>query len=115
MLAYSTQPSINSVGAEYIIMERCPGVEIGRVWNDVPGKQKVDIVRQLAASQARLYKAHFSHYRSLYYSRDIPDIKGTEVDDTFSIGPITNRSWFDDKRGELDIYRGPCKDQIQAY
>ncbi|KAH7381697.1 hypothetical protein BKA66DRAFT_570821 [Pyrenochaeta sp. MPI-SDFR-AT-0127] len=109
VLAYSTQASTNSVGAEYIIMEKCPGVELGHLWDGVSGRQKVDIVRQLAAYLARLSKARFPHYGSLYFARDIPEIKGTEVDDTFSVGPTTSRAWFDDRRGEIDVDRGPWK------
>ncbi|KAF1844393.1 kinase-like protein [Cucurbitaria berberidis CBS 394.84] len=107
VLAYSTQASTNGVGAEYIIMEKCPGIELGRLWDDMSGKQKIDIVRQLATFSARLSKARFPYYGSLYYARDIPDIRGTEVDDTFSVGPTTSRTWFDDKRGEVDVCRGP--------
>ncbi|KAF1956274.1 kinase-like protein [Byssothecium circinans] len=107
VLAYSTQASTNDIGAEYIIMEKCPGIELGRLWDDFSGKQKVDIVRQLATFSARLSKARFPCYGSLYYAKDIPDIRGTEVDDTFSVGPITSRTWFDDKRGEVNVHRGP--------
>lgn len=109
VLAYSTQANKNPVGAEYMIMEKCRGIELGRLWDDLSGKQKVDIVRQLATFSAQLSKARFSHYGSLYYSKDIPEIRGTEVDSTFSVGPTTGRTWFDDKRGEIDIHRGPCK------
>ena len=90
-------------------MEKCPGVELSCLWNDMSGKQKIDIVRQLAIFSARMSKARFPYYGSLYYRRDIPAIKGTEIDDTFSVGPTTSRTWFDDKRGEVDVCRGPCK------
>lgn len=100
---------MNPVGAEYIVMEKCPGIELGRLWDDLSGKQKVDIVRQLANFSVQLSKARFSHYGSLHYSRDIPDIRGTEVDNTFSVGPTTSRTWFDDRRGDAVIYRGSCK------
>jgi hypothetical protein len=79
------------------------------LWDTMPGRQKIDIVRQLATFSTQLSKTRFSFYGSLYYARDIPDIKGTEVDDTFSVGPTTSRTWFDDKRGEVEIDRGPCK------
>jgi hypothetical protein len=90
-------------------MEKCPGIELGRVWDALSGRQKADIAKQLATFTARLYNAHFPYYGSLYYSKDIESIKGTEVDDTFIVGPTTSRAWFDDRRGELDIDRGPCK------
>jgi hypothetical protein len=108
VLAYNTQAKSNDVGAEYIIMEKCGGIELGHVWDELIGKEKAEIVRQLATYSARLSKTKFLYYGSLYYSRDIPDIKGTEVDDTFSVGPTTSRDWVDDRRGEVDVDRGPC-------
>jgi hypothetical protein len=109
VLGYNTQASTNAIGAEYIIMDKCRGVELGRLWDDLSGKQKIDIVRQLPTYSAQLMKAGFPYYGSLYYAKDIPDIQGTEVDGTFSIGPTTSRTWFDDRRGEVDVHRGPCK------
>ncbi|KAF2667398.1 hypothetical protein BT63DRAFT_456698 [Microthyrium microscopicum] len=107
VLAYSTQASTNGVGAEYIIMEKNPGIELARVWDDLEGRQKIDIVRQLAVFTSRLSKAHFPAYGSLYYSKDLPDINNKLVDDTFSVGPTTSRAWFDDKRSEVNVHRGP--------
>jgi hypothetical protein len=89
-------------------MERCRGIELGRLWDNLSGQQKVDIVRQLATFSAQLSRARFPFYGSLYYSKDVPDVKGTKVDDTYSVGPTTSRTWFDDKRGEVNIHRGPC-------
>jgi hypothetical protein len=108
----NAKATANTVGAEYIIMEKCPGIELGRVWDDLSAKQKIKIVRQLATFSARLSKACFSHYGSLYYTKDIPDVTGTKIDDTFSVGPTASRTWFDDRRGEIDVYRGPCKTMI---
>ncbi|KAF2130889.1 kinase-like protein [Dothidotthia symphoricarpi CBS 119687] len=107
VLAYSTHADTNGVGAEYIIMEKCSGVELGRLWDGMSGTQRIDIVRQLATFSARLSKARFPHYGSLYYARDILEIRGTEVDETFSVGPTTSRAWFDDRRGDIDVDRGP--------
>jgi hypothetical protein len=90
-------------------MEKCPGIELGSVWDDLTVKQKMEIVKQLATFTARLANNRFPSYGSLYYSKDIPNIKGTQVDDTYRVGPTVSRSWFDDKRGDVDIYRGPCK------
>lgn len=73
-------------------MEKCPGIELSHVWDDISGKQRVDVVRQLATFTARLSKARFPYYGSLYFAKDIPEIKGTEVDDTFSVGPTTSRT-----------------------
>jgi hypothetical protein len=94
-------------------MEKCRGIELGHLWDDLTGKQKIDIVRQLAKISAQLSKARFPYYGSLYYSKDVPDVRGTEIDDIFSVGPTTSRTWFDDRRGEVDIFRGPCKSQLR--
>ena len=90
-------------------MEKCPGIELGRLWDDMSGRQKNDVVRQVASYSARLSKARFPCYGSLYHAKDIPDIRGTEVDDCFAVGPTTSRTWFDDKRAEVNVDRGPCK------
>ncbi|KAH8704499.1 kinase-like domain-containing protein [Phaeosphaeriaceae sp. PMI808] len=107
VLTYSTQSSTNGIGAEYIIMEKCPGIELGRVWDELAGKEKIEIVKQLAAFTARLSNARFPYYGALYYTRDIHNVKGMQVDNIFSVGPTTSRTWFDDKRGDVDVYHGP--------
>ncbi|KAI2708403.1 hypothetical protein CBS147332_6464 [Penicillium roqueforti] len=101
--AWSSRAPENPLGAEYIIMEKQPGV----VLNDL-----VDIVRRLAATK-------FSKFGSLYYKDDLPDNSdstsplyldstGNKVrSKTFTIGPTNHRSFFDFGRGELDIERGP--------
>ena len=109
VLAYSAEPASNSVGAEYIIMEKCPGIELGRVWDDLLEKQQFEIVRQIATYTARLSKTHFPAYGSLYYSKDVRDIDSKPIDECFSIGPTTSRSWFEDRRAEVEVPRGPCK------
>ena len=90
-------------------MEKCPGIELSRVWDELSGKEKIEIVKQLAIFTARLANTKFPFYGSLYYTRDIHDVKKIQVDGIFSVGPTTSRTWFDDKRGEVEIYRGPCK------
>jgi hypothetical protein len=40
VLAYSTQADTNGVYAEYIIMEKCPGIELGRLWDRMSGKRR---------------------------------------------------------------------------
>ena len=99
------------VGAEFIIMEKCPGVELGRVWNRLAGKEKIEIVEQVAAFTARLASTRFPYYGSLHYSGDLLNFEGMQVDDMFSVGLTTSRTWFDDKRGNIDVNRGPCKTQ----
>ncbi|KUL89585.1 hypothetical protein ZTR_04373 [Talaromyces verruculosus] len=58
-----------AVGAEFIIMEKVPGIQLSQVWDQMEGLKK---------------------------------------------GPTTNRKYFDDGRGSLDIERGPWK-SIEDY
>ena len=90
-------------------MEKCPGVELGRVWDELPLRQKLDIAKQLAMFTGRLSEARFPFYGSLYYTRDISHDERKPIDDTYCVGPTTSRTWFDDRRGELEIHHGPCK------
>jgi hypothetical protein len=48
VLEYSAQANTNDVGAEYIITKKYPGIELGHLWYDLSGKQRIEIVRQLA-------------------------------------------------------------------
>lgn len=94
-------------------MEKAQGIELGRLWDKMTGRQKAGLVKQLANITAKLSRTHFPACGSLYYQRDISNLNCSEsaivpTDDDFAIGPITTRSWFDDRRGEIDMYRGPC-------
>jgi serine/threonine protein kinase len=108
VLAYCTRASESRLGSEYIVMEKAPGIELGRIWGGMKPRDKLAIVKQLATITAKLSAARFSHYGSIYYHRDISGDSGINIDDTFAIGPTVGRSWFDDRRGEIDVNRGPC-------
>ncbi|PWY91337.1 hypothetical protein BO94DRAFT_573791, partial [Aspergillus sclerotioniger CBS 115572] len=105
------------VGAEYIIMERSRGVELSRLWDDMPGSEKFQIVKQLVGFEKSLVSSQFPMYGSLYYAKDLPDVRPSQVvgigskqdtvDSVFAIGPTTNRNFFDDGRDAVDVNRGP--------
>jgi hypothetical protein len=93
-------------------MEKAPGIELSRAWESMKPRDKLATV-QLATITAKLSKARFSSYGSLYCQRDIGNVGGIKVDNTFVIGPTVGRSWFDDRRGEIKVNRGPCtKDSL---
>ncbi|PWY66750.1 phosphotransferase enzyme family protein [Aspergillus heteromorphus CBS 117.55] len=117
--AWSSRASQNPVGAEYILMEKQAGVVLTDVWDVIKGKQKVQILDQIVDIERRLAATTFSKFGSLYYKDDLPensdptspqyrDSTGKEVQsETFGIGPTNHRSFFDFRRGELDIDCGP--------
>ncbi|KAF1963163.1 phosphotransferase enzyme family protein [Byssothecium circinans] len=116
--AWNSKLEDNPVGAEYVIMEKQPGVMLNDVWDDLKGSQKAEILKQVIEMENKLALIKFTKYGSLYYKQDLPqsdrttplyvDGKGNTVNSSeFEIGPINHRSFFDFGKGALDINRGP--------
>lgn len=108
----------NPVGAEYIIMERVPGVQLDQVWNQLDVGIRWKIVQTLAKYQARWTATSFQQFGSLYYKRDLTsarslayrDEEGREiVNEHFAVGPSTSRQNTDDGRLDVCFDRGPCE------
>ncbi|GAB7356586.1 hypothetical protein MBLNU459_g7316t2 [Dothideomycetes sp. NU459] len=107
----------NTVGAEYIIMEKCRGVELHRVWDDVTDYQKSTIIQKLVGYEAAFTKSKFSMYGSLYYMTDLPDVEEDQrvlvkpkkdlEPIEFAIGPTTDRAFYDHGRRDAIDHRGP--------
>lgn len=79
------------VGAEFIIMEKVPGIQLSQVWDQMEGLKKVKLVEQLAQFDKRLSTNSFHQYGGLYYNADRNDLNNR-----FVVGPSTNRKYFDD-------------------
>ncbi|EFE38458.1 hypothetical protein TRV_06882 [Trichophyton verrucosum HKI 0517] len=106
----------NPVGAEYIIMEKIPGVQLETLWNKLDVEMKVNIVKEIAGYQRGWTLTSFPQYGSIYYKEDIPNAtsltytnkNGEQVtDDRFTVGPSTSRQHFDDGRASVKFDRGP--------
>ncbi|KAI4120213.1 MAG: hypothetical protein LQ338_007177 [Usnochroma carphineum] len=117
--AWNSKASTSSVGAEYIIMEKAPGVELGCVWPKLHGKQRIKIVKQLIHFQKRFTASTFSGIGSLYYAESLEDgvssisvgegtLKAASSSKNFVLGPITDERFFEEGRGEVACGRGPC-------
>lgn len=109
VFAYCSRVDRSELGVEYIVMEKVRGVGLGRVWEGLKGREKLSIVRQIASITSKLARARFPGYGSLYLCQDVEGDESIRIDDTFAIGPTTGRPWFDDRRCEVDVHRGPCK------
>lgn len=99
-------------------MERCGGVELGKIWNDMPWKDRLEIVRTLVAYEKAYVSANFPMYGSLYYAKDLPSLDSSQYlgphssedkETAFVIGPTTKRAFFDQGRDAIEQNRGPCK------
>lgn len=58
----------SKLSAEYIVMEKVRGVELGRVWEGLKGGEKLSVVRHVASKLAR---TSFPLYGSLYLREDV--------------------------------------------
>ncbi|KAG5294120.1 phosphotransferase enzyme family protein [Histoplasma capsulatum G186AR] len=115
VVAWSSPSVPNLVGTGYILMKRIIGHQLSDVWNDMSQAQRFGLVRSLVAIEAKLVKTEMPGYGSLYYRDDYPD--GMSMDDVLSpagstanrfvLGPSTDRPFWVDGRGALDLDRGP--------
>ncbi|EXJ68100.1 uncharacterized protein A1O5_08715 [Cladophialophora psammophila CBS 110553] len=63
----------NPVGAEYIIMEKAPGVQLFRVWDQIEERSKLAIIEQLAKWESQLMSIEFPTYGCVYSRHSFPD------------------------------------------
>jgi hypothetical protein len=120
VFAWSSMAQENSVGVEYIIMEKVPGIELERVWPSMKITDRFTIVKAIAGFQKAWTSISFRKFGGLYYAEDLEERTGNEplytdangVDITnakFVIGPSTGREMFDNGRATVNFERGPCK------
>ncbi|KAF1832661.1 hypothetical protein BDW02DRAFT_459815, partial [Decorospora gaudefroyi] len=106
----------NPVGAEYILMERSGGVELGKIWDDMSWEERFEVVSALVGYDKAFVSADLPMYGSLYYARDLPSPRPGQFLDpvhlvgkggAFVVGPATNRAFFDHGRDAVEVHRGP--------
>jgi hypothetical protein len=52
-------------------MERSGGVELGKIWNDMPWEERFEVVRTLIGYEKAFVSANLPMYGSLYYAEDL--------------------------------------------
>lgn len=120
ILSWSTNSANNSVGAEYIIEEKAPGVRLGSVWKQWPRNLKLQLITQVVDLEKRLTSITFDKHGCIYFKRDLrsligeaEDIHSHHVDDDaleqFSIGPLTTNELWNETRRNMKLDRGPCE------
>lgn len=132
VLAWSstTDANTNPVGAEYIVMEKSPGIDLRTRWPFIEnGSEIKPLLQDFIEIEKKFERVSFSQVGSLYFKEDVspelqaPPLLGPDVDldcdevikvaaEKYRIGPITDRQWWRGGRAELDIDRGPCKSRI---
>lgn len=107
----------NPVKAEYILMERSAGVELSKVWGNMSGEQRDEVLTALVSYEIALSSAGLPMYGSLYYTEDLSGSTSSQILDSvnsvdkrkrFAVGPTTNRAFFDNRRDAVETDLGPC-------
>ncbi|KAL8802839.1 MAG: hypothetical protein Q9182_003526 [Xanthomendoza sp. 2 TL-2023] len=99
---WSSKPHATTVGAEFIVMDKAPGVELRHVWQGLSYHQKYGIVEAVVELETKLMSSTFDAIGSLYYTDEDLDLRSRR----FVVGPTTER-WVFDERGEVACDRGP--------
>ncbi|KAL9631712.1 MAG: hypothetical protein Q9204_004111 [Flavoplaca sp. TL-2023a] len=118
LLAWNANAT-NPVGAEYIIMEKAPGVQLFTVWDDVSAADRINLIKSLTQLERQLATIKFPAYGSLYHRQSISK-PSERIDLDMSVDPAghycvgpscfpawTNGSTTADLNSMLDM--GPCE------
>ena len=111
----------NAVGSEYMVFEKAPGQSLASRWQDLGQNKIVRLVSSFVEIEKKMFSFPLGAYGSLYYrGRALPshlevDLYEPESRDEsgdgsrFCIGPATDSSFWDGKRAQLNLDRGPCQ------
>ncbi|KAL3449523.1 kinase-like domain-containing protein [Aspergillus insuetus] len=98
VFSWSTDES-NPVGAEYIIMEKAPGVQLYERWGGMKVIEKLDLIELLVQLEGQLSAISFPAYGGLYLRADADRLRHHDLDasldeqQSFCIGPSPDRSF----------------------
>lgn len=99
----------NTVGAEYIIMERFYGESIASRWLSLSTSELKDVITQLVKMEQKIFSVKFPAHGSLYYKDDISETSISLPSSRFCVGPIAKRQFWFDGREKMQLDRGPCQ------
>ncbi|KIW95359.1 uncharacterized protein Z519_03943 [Cladophialophora bantiana CBS 173.52] len=90
----------NPVGAEYIIMEKAPGVQLFKVWDQIEERNTLAIIEKLAKWESQLMSIKFPTYGCVYSRHSFPESDGktdlsTDIDrsGSYCVGRSCDPTW----------------------
>lgn len=114
--------TVNTVGAEYIIMEKAEGEELSCRWDRLTGRQALPVMDEILEVERIFTTRKFSQIGSLYYKEDVePALQArplyaaevgeisNDAEDRFRTGPLVDWDVWRGTRWSLHVDRGPCK------
>ncbi|KAG5636688.1 hypothetical protein H0H81_007149 [Sphagnurus paluster] len=108
VLSWASDRSSTAVGAEFIIMEKAPGIEVYKVWHTLSTDLKLRLVQAVADIERAALVSPLPSYGSIFFRDDIkPGVSSVPIDDTYAIGPCMDHSFWNGERATMRISRGP--------
>ena len=119
IFTWSADALQNAVGAEYIAMEKAPGVELSHHWENLDSEQKFAVIKGIVKLEKSFTSSTFAAFGSLYYAQQLdaktttyPVIRQGEYSSSssqpFVIGPSTDCQFSSSGRDKIQFCRGPC-------
>lgn len=91
----------NFVGAEFIILEKIPGVPLSQKWASISDVDRYAIIEKVVKFEKELADCRFPAYGSLYFRQAIPDTfrsqnlsPSMDPSKQYCVGPSCHRSWW---------------------
>ncbi|KAK2834874.1 hypothetical protein FQN49_006828 [Arthroderma sp. PD_2] len=107
--------SSNSVGSEYLILEKAKGTALGEIWYKLPRLSKFNYIKQVVQMETKLASFSFPEHGCIYYAQDLPTrcepihqhgLPGDGMRQ-FSIGPVVDSKHWSDGCTDSALSRGP--------
>lgn len=115
VLAWSSDAS-NPVGAEYMVIEKCPGRQLHTVWGELDEIHRFKLVKSIAGFEGQLASMTFPANGSIYLrafgpENALPIDTTKDVEDMYCLGPVFNDSWlrYTEPRQDREMDAGPCE------
>ncbi|KAG6219886.1 hypothetical protein E4U26_007046 [Claviceps purpurea] len=70
---WSSNPQDTPVSAEFILMEKLDGVQLQEVWPEMTLKDRLEVVKAVAAYQKSWASVSFEQFGSLYFAEDVKE------------------------------------------
>ncbi|KAF7506025.1 hypothetical protein GJ744_012272 [Endocarpon pusillum] len=113
----------NSVGSEYIIMEKVQGTDLHKTWYSMTVGERLQIVERIVRLERVLFDISLPAYGSIYFKDslspgtptvDIPSHANSDGSPRFCIGPSTELLWWYSHRDKLGANSGPWFDSAEV-
>ena len=136
VFAWSADATANTVGTEYIIMEKMSGIESHHRWMHIAKAPEVfPLLDGVFDIEHSFEGAPFSQIGSLYFRDDVrADLRDRPLfrpgslpendaelhrrldlaKDKYRIGPIADRQWWRSERAQVTYDHGPCEFPLYA-